>query len=291
MSANGGVVIFFQSQGIVNQLVLSVVFATLLYIILLCLEAVYVSWKQTSGTKVVINDLTTSASSSVQYSCNPNNIGQIKSRYLRPSDNERTGVEYTYACFLNINSSAFKQTRDSMHHIFHRGYETPFPLMSPGVFIFDHKNTLRVYQNTSKKWNNYVDIDNIPVGKWFHLVVMARKNGLEVYINGNLASKMNFKNDAIYQNYQDLYLFQQKTVGPWDSKDLASIGTEEKFHVLNGSVDNSAMSRFVYFNYALSYTEIQDLLNQGPNPQRDTTSDVNPPYFLDNWWTGQQYIM
>jgi hypothetical protein len=41
--------------------------------------------------------------------------------------------------------------------------------------------------NTSSTWNNYVDVENIPVKKWVHVVVMARDNSIEVYINGNIS--------------------------------------------------------------------------------------------------------
>ena len=52
--------------------------------------------------------------------------------------------------------------------------------MSPSVFVLDESNTLRVYQNSTTTWNNYVDVQNIPIDKWFHLVVLARNNGVEI---------------------------------------------------------------------------------------------------------------
>ena len=47
------------------------------------------------------------------------------------------------------------------------------------------------------------------------------------------------------------------------------------------------LSRLTYFNYGLSYSEIQQLLSEGPSSSMD--SDVldssAAPYLDDRWWT------
>jgi len=46
------------------------------------------------------------------------------------------------------------------------------------------------------------------------------------------------------------------------------------------------LSRLTYFNYALTYAEIQMLMNEGPSSKMDSSlmSDV-PPYLADTWWS------
>ena len=62
---------------------------------------------------------------------------------------------------------------------------------------------------------------------------------------------------------------------------------------LNGSTFNvkghvnGLLSRLNYFNYCLSYTEINSLLNEGPSSkivQRGSAASVTP-YLIDSWWT------
>lgn len=285
-AANTGVIPFLNGTGIVSQLVLSVILSTLLYIGVFCVEAVYMSWMQVTGTKVPINAYTVTSDKQRTYVTNPNVRNAV---YLPPSDNERTGAEYSYSCFLMIKDSTFG-TEVGMRHIFHRGYVGLYPLLNPGVFLLSNTNTLRVYQNSSKKWNNYTDIPNIPVNKWIHLVVMARKNGVEVYINGNLSSKITLVKDTLYQNYQDIHCFVNTVDLNLTNGIVASVPADDPYRVLKGA-PNVLMSRFTYFNYALSYTEIRDLMREGPNSQMEATNEQLPPYFLDNWWTGQQYLM
>jgi hypothetical protein len=44
------------------------------------------------------------------------------------------------------------------------------------------------------------------------------------------------------------------------------------------------MSRLAYFSYALSYTEIQSLLNEGPSSKTEPNVQDTPPYLEDAWW-------
>ena len=39
------------------------------------------------------------------------------------------------------------------------------------------------------------------------------------------------------------------------------------------------------FSYALSYTEIQSMMNMGPSKKVLSATQELPPYFADQWWT------
>ena len=47
-------------------------------------------------------------------------------------------------------------------------------------------------------------------------------------------------------------------------------------------------SRLYYFNYALSYSEITMLMNEGPSTEiADAQGGVMSQYLQDSWWTSQ----
>jgi hypothetical protein len=200
---------------------------------------------------------------------------------IQVSDNERTGIEFTYSFYLNVDPSAFRQEYGLMH-IFHKGYSAQFPLLAPGVYMRSDTNTLRVYMNTFKTWNNYIEVDNFPLSKWVHVAIVCKDSALEIVVNGNLAKKMSFDGYAAYQNYQDLICFNQRRIHLTHAQ-LPSVD-ENGFDVF-GSL-KGMLSRLTYFNYALCYAEIQKEMGRGPSSTMDSSNlnDV-PPYLADTWWT------
>ena len=130
---------------------------------------------------------------------------------LEPSKDERNGTEFSYSSFISVQPDNFTGEKNTFKHVFHKGSKGVFPLMAPGVFFKSDTNTLRVYMNSSMNWNNYVDIANIPLKKWFHLVVMVKGKALDVYINGNLANRHKF-NDLPKLNYGGFYVMLPKII-------------------------------------------------------------------------------
>ena len=224
----------------------------------------------------------------------PKNKGVKNYRNLVHSQNEKTGIEYSYSCFLLLDEGNFVDNTSAYKHIFHRGYRTGFPLLGPGLFVNAGTNTLRLYQNNTLTWYNYIDINDIPIKKWFHLVILVKNNATEVYVNGNLSAKLTNNNAVVYQNYQPLHLFRSYT-NPIENLNIRtnantpSIPSGETFDINQKASGN--ISRFNYYSYALSFTEIQDLMNIGPNPKTKIDVFDKPPYFIDNWWTGRNMLM
>lgn len=136
---------------------------------------------------------------------------------LKPSQDERNGAEYSFSMYLSVQPDNFTGEK-GYKHVFHKGSSGVFPLMSPGVFFRADNNTLRVYQNSNLAWDNHVDIPNIPLKKWFHLVVMVKGRALDVYINGNLAARNKF-NDIPKMNYGAFYLFMPKLINTTTTTD------------------------------------------------------------------------
>jgi hypothetical protein len=269
---------YLMGTGILPQILLSIVVAAVLYIILMAAEILYKSFRAVSGTRVELLPMTVSADDKPrEFDQNPKNP---RAKLLPLSDNERSGAEFSYSFYLWINPSSFRQ-EDGLLHIMHKGNPTPFPLMGPGVFLKSNENKLRVYMNSSSTWNNFIDIENIPVKKWVHVIVMARANAIEVYINGNLAKKLNMDGAALYQNFGNLYLFSQRPC-IINSAQMPSLngGILQIFGTFSGN-----MSNLFYYSYALSYTEIQSLVAAGPSSKTEKSDENAPPYLEDAWWT------
>jgi len=183
----------------------------------------------------------------------PNREGSIT---LPRSMNEEGGIEFSYSVWLFVDNYNYKL--GEMKHVFHKGNELAYPLCAPGVFLLENKNALRVKMNTYKKIEESVDVDNIPVGKWFCLILICKGQQLDVYINGNL--KKSLKMSGIpKQNYGDVYVNRSGGFSGY-------------------------LSRLRYYDYALKYGDIDSVIKMGPSmvPCKDTSE--RPPYLTPNWW-------
>ncbi len=200
------------------------------------------------------------------------------------SVNERTGVEFAYSFYLYVLPSTFTGEQ-VLRHVFHKGYAVPWPLMGPGLFVHGHTNSMRVVMNTFKNPYVYADVKNIPVGKWFHVVLNCFKGGLDIYINGNLANRIPFKDTTPYQNFQDIVFFSQPNF-TFRSAAIAALPEGETFEVRGAF--SGYLSSMKYARYALSMNEINRLMNEGPSQRRKTAQQTLPPYLADSWWSNQR---
>jgi hypothetical protein len=216
-----------------------------------------------------------------------------KSNTIYFSDNERSGIEFSYSMFLNISSTTFKDGQHLLYHILHKGYSQPYPLLGPGIFCWGDKNTIRIYMNSYDSWNNHTEVDNIPVDKWFHLVVSCKGKVVYVYINGSLKQKITLSNSTPpYQNYGNVYLFNTRKL-IINKTQVTSLMSDSEFQGLSNSqntltFNGTAMgmaSSVYYFSYALTYSEINSLMNVGPSPVlAQNNQNTISPYLADTWW-------
>ena len=215
------------------------------------------------------------------------------SKTLVLSENQLTGIEFSYSTFLYISEDTDDNTK-GWKTVFYKGYQSsPFPLCGPGVFVSSKSQTnggpvLRVVMNTYDTWFNTIDVKQIPFNKWFHLALVLRNNAMEVYVNGNLATKRVFNGTLPYQNYQPLNLFPsvrtlEGSFTSTSTNPVKGIPAGDNF-IIRGKA-TGYISNLYYFSYALSYSEIQSALNIGPSSQFDQGSMDKPPYLIDSWWT------
>jgi hypothetical protein len=263
---------------ILLQVVTSLLAGVALYFLLGAVEAAYSYANRLSLNRTDLLPITYSTEDkSYTIEQNPNVQG---ANPVHRSDNERSGPEFTYSFFVNVHPSTFRQEQGLLH-IFHKGSPGQYPLLGPGVYMRSETNTLRVYMNTFETWNRFVEVENFPIGKWVHVALVCKANCLEVYINGNLKSRLDFNGYSPYQNYQNICCFSQRRITlPTTIPSVGSAGFNV-FGVMKG-----LFSRMTYFSYALSYSEINSLMNQGPSSKlASSQGGMTAPYLDDSWWT------
>lgn len=222
------------------------------------------------------------------------------------SVNESNGMEFSYSMYLFINPDTFEtsaafadqvtmpavptgvsngagaptttSTSDAtvLKHIFHKGNREVFPLMAPGLFVSSKSNTLRLYMNSTTRWDNYVEIPNVPVNKWFHLVITLKGKYLDVYVNGNVTVRHEF--DTVPKlNYGNVYIM-------YPAKFPNSATDAVTGFKVDGAM-KGMVSRLNYYSFALNYSQIDSLYRQGPSKKIVSQSYSElPPYFHDSWW-------
>jgi len=217
------------------------------------LKRIYRQFKLYFGSRKWILDGTKSAKKGKVISQDPSKIDSIT---LGRSDNEVGGLEFSYSFWLYVDDWAYKY--GEWKHVMHKGNDSSWPNRAPGIWLHPKENAMRVYMNTFKKIGEYVDVENIPLNKWVYVVVAVRQKDLDIYINGNLAKRKNL--DSLpKQNYGDLYL--------------------NSFRGFSGYLSN-----IMYYDYYLSFSEMDSNLSKGPSTKPVEDTMETPPYFSPNWW-------
>jgi hypothetical protein len=298
----------FNSSQLIPEVVISVIVTIVIFIVCATLEQVYKLWNGFENIRVPIMPFTlASGSGPIVYVQDPclKDMTDTDSRIylpLKQSENQLTGIEFSYTTFIyaSPDSVVSSDTADTLSggwkSVFYKGYETgSAPLMSPGVFIRSDNTsnstpTLRVVMNTYDSWYNTIDVEQIPFNKWFHLAIVLRSSVIEVYINGNLANRMNFKGTLPYQNYQPLVVLPTTTYlsSEFTPRDTMKRGIAPGDSMAVSGVFTGYISNLYYFSYALTYAEIQQMMQMGPSTKVKTASLDLPPYLIDTWWTQQK---
>ena len=139
----------------------------------------------------------------------------------------------------------------------------------PGVYLarYEKEVVILIYMDTigtepSAKRKPII-VRNMPIVKWFSLILIAKANVLYVYINGRLKHSKLFTDEVFKQNYDDI-------------------------NVNTSGVNWGDLSSLTYFPRALNGLEIQASVLAGPDRKKriDTTTkfDESPSYLSSNWY-------
>lgn len=204
------------------------------------------------------------------------------SKTLKRSINEN-GIEYTYSFWMYISGDTWHPNNgSSWKHVLHKGPkinksfgtsdepDVISPIQSPGIWLDPTDNVMRLYVNTFETNTEYVEISNLPVQKWIHLVYTQSNFTSNVYINGRLKTSHNLKT-LPRQNYYNL-------------------------HLTNNDGFNGYLTTMQYFNYVLSPSTIYDLTKKGPTLEKNTVNlsyepssdsphlQTHTQYLSNRWW-------
>lgn len=200
----------------------------------------------------------------------PQNPETTDSITIPRSDNEDGGIEFTWSVWIYINDLNYNANQYKT--VFYKGTPTTTDTAAeeagvnqtgnaPGLYIAPNTNKLVVFMNTFETINERVEIDNIPLNKFFNVMIRVENQTLDVYINGTI-TKSHELHGVPKQNYGDVYV------------------------AANGGYDGY-ISNLYYYNKALSPIEIEDVIKDGPDTEMvdgDTRMKLNNYDFLSLKW-------
>jgi hypothetical protein len=197
---------------------------------------------------------------------------QVKhSKTILRSVNKKGGIEFSWSIWLLITSDSIGGT--DYKHIFSKGNNNTnycinseciqgifYPNNSPGMYLSPTKNELLILMNTYDEINNTIYIPDIPLNKWFNVIITCENRQVDVYINGFVTASQ-VLNGIPKQNYGDVYIGGANLLGQ--------------------------ISNLWYWNYAITINEIQTIMSDGPNlklvnNQSSSSNDLN--YLSLRWY-------
>lgn len=254
---------FMQSTSIVAKIafLLLVIF---LFVILLQFGISVLAWLYTLNDSPHLIDGMVDAKQTLVFPQAPSQNGAVT---IQRSVNAEGGIEFTWSIWLFINDLGVADGK--YHHIFHKGNDSTacnglnFPNNAPGLYLSPNTNELTVIMNTYNVINEEVTIPNIPLNKWFNVMIRCHSKTLDVYVNGTVTKSIHLVG-VPKQNYGDVYV------------------------AMNGGF-NGYISNLWYFNHSLGTAEIQRIVKKGPNTSNSSSStssvmQKNPDYLSVRWY-------
>lgn len=186
------------------------------------------------------------------------------------SQNEDKGIEFTWSIWLYVDDLTYNSGK--YRCVFYKGNdyaEDPdaevtgmnFPNNAPGMYIAPDTNRLIVVMNTFNVINEEVPINDIPMNKWFNVILRCEDTILDVYVNGTIVKRHQL-HGVPKQNYGDVY-----------------VGANGGF--------SGYISDLWYYDYALSVSEISKIASKGPNTKgsdKVALRDKNSNYLSLRWY-------
>ena len=219
-----------------------------------------------SGKSILINGLLNGNTQTI-VSQDP---GIKSSKTIIRSINEKPGIEFTWSTWLFLNGF---DNSNKYHHVFNKGnisFDTQgivTPNNAPGIYLSPGYQGLRVVLNTFERPDaEIIDINDLPMNKWFNVMVRVQDKFCDVYINGRL-TKRRIMNAVVKQNYDNVNV------------------------AMNGGF-NGYISNLTYFNSAIGIAEIQNIITAGPNlkPMDNNLATAKPRYLAERWFFDQNAV-
>jgi len=190
------------------------------------------------------------------------------------STNQIFGMEFTWSIWMFIKP--VQPSTENWQHVFSKGVglcdvdNTSLSNNAPGLYLSD-TNTLQILMDNVKQpacfpgaSGEEISITNMPINKWFNVVIRLTNDTLDVYINGRLTKRL-VMTSVPNQNYDDVY-------------------------ICSGGGFNGYVSDLKYFNSSIGTTQINALVSNGPNTSINSSNLKNniPPYLSIDWYDENQ---
>jgi len=184
------------------------------------------------------------------------------------SVNENGGIEFTWSVWLFVSDLDYM--KGSYKHVFHKGNDSfqttgdmkglNYPNNAPGLYFMPKDNNMVVIMNTFNDIVERITIEDIPMNKWYNVVIRVEGQNVDIYVNGTIVNRHVLKN-VVRQNYDKVYMS------------------------MNGGFAGYT-SDLWYYDYALSTSELQSIVDKGPNMKllTDSMMDGVPKYFSLRWF-------
>ena len=184
------------------------------------------------------------------------------------SVNENGGIEFTWSVWLFVSDLDYM--KGSYKHVFHKGNDSfqttgdmkglNYPNNAPGLYFMPKDNNMVVIMNTFNDIVERITIEDIPMNKWYNVAIRVEGQNVDIYVNGTIVNRHVLKN-VVRQNYDKVYMS------------------------MNGGFAGYT-SDLWYYDYALSTSELQSIVDKGPNMKllTDSMMDGVPKYFSLRWF-------
>jgi hypothetical protein len=267
---------FLESNAFIAKLAF-LLLVIILFFILLRISIALLSWLLAPSQNMTVFSGMADATLPIQITQDPTSTNSMP---IIRSSNQIFGMEFTWSIWMFIKPVQKDST--STQHVFSKGAGSKmdctatgaFSNNAPGVYL-TNVNTLNVLMDTviqpacsvtsgtPAKINPTISIDNMPINKWFNVVIRLTNNTLDVYINGRLTQRA-VLTAVPNQNYDDVF-------------------------ICNGGGFNGYISDLKYFNSAIGTTQINALVSSGPNTSINSSNLKNiPPYLSISWYENNQ---
>ena len=221
-----------------------------------------------SGSPMLING-TMNAANEVVIPQDPKNSD---TKEILRSNNQNKGLEFTWSLWIYINDTS---NSPRFSNIFNKGNATykedgiASVNNGPGLYLDNENHNLLIVMNTvdRNEYEEYLEIKDVPLRKWFHCVIRVENTALDVYVNGAIVTR-SIMQDVPKQNYENINICK------------------------NGGF-NGNIADLQYFDKALSIFQINNIVAWGRNTNaanENSSGDATGfPYYLSNLWYTSNY--
>lgn len=256
---------FLESNSVIAKLAF-LLLIIVLFVLLLRLGITIISWIFSYKSSPILIKGMIDSKEMMIIPQNPSSTGAIP---IERSSNRDDGIEFTWSVWLYIDDLTYKQGQ--FRHVFHKGNDNinlanepkgmNMPNNAPGLYISPNTNGIVIVMNTFNNIAEEISIDNIPMKKWFNVIIRCNSNILDIFINGTL-TRRHMLGGVAKQNYGDVYVS------------------------MNGGFSGYT-SELRYFNHAIGTSKILSISNAGPNMKMLSSSSMTkskPPYLSTRWY-------